>query len=272
MKSKLSLRALKRGACIAPLLIALTACSSDSASNAQQGDEGAQGSSSSESDEVFITDPDRSGDLTLKIPEDFPYPDVPADNLLSHAKAELGRQLFFDTKLSITMTRSCGHCHQPALAFTDGLEVSVGIDELEIHTRNAMSLTNVAYNAGFNWANPNVIDLEGQAHGVLFNETPVELGWVDNEEEILMRLREDELYLDMFALAFEDNGEELISVENTIKALASFQRTMISTNAPFDQFNRGDKSALNGSAKRGMDLFFSEQLECFHCHGGFNLS
>ena len=60
--------------------------------------------------------------------------------------------------------------------------MSVGTDETQIHARNAMSLTNVVYNAGFNWVNPNTLDLETQAHGVLFNETPVELGWSDYEE------------------------------------------------------------------------------------------
>lgn len=205
------------------------------------------------------------------LPANFPKPKVLASNPLTAAKVELGRFLFFDRQLSINEERSCGDCHQPAKAFTDGEAFAVGITAAQIHARNSMSLTNVAYNAGFNWANPNVRDLETQAHGVLFNETPVELGWSDVEAQILDRLKEDTTYAELFSAAFPEEADPF-SVANVERALASFERALISGASAFDAFEGGDESALTEAAQKGKDLFFSEQLECFHCHGGFNFS
>lgn len=205
------------------------------------------------------------------LPASFPKPKILASNPLTEAKVSLGRFLFFDRALSINEQRSCGDCHQPAKAFTDGLALAVGITPDQVHARNSMSLTNVAFNAGFNWANPNIRDLETQVHGVLFNETPVELGWSDVEAQILDRFKQDESYSLLFAQAFPDDADPFV-VNNVVRALASFQRALISGGSAFDAFEAGDDSALSASAKKGKELFFSEQLECFHCHGGFNFS
>ncbi|WP_216597495.1 methanobactin export MATE transporter MbnM [Marinagarivorans algicola] len=205
------------------------------------------------------------------LPVYFPSPKVLPSNPLTLAKVELGRFLFYDRKLSINQERSCGDCHQPAKAFTDGKALAVGVTGMQIHARNSMSLTNVAYNAGFNWANPNVHNLEQQVHGVLFNETPIELGWSDAEDQILNRLKEDVTYADLFNAAFSDDADPF-TVANVERALASFERALISGNSAFDAFEAGNESALSEAAKKGKELFFSEQLECFHCHGGFNFS
>jgi cytochrome c peroxidase len=206
-----------------------------------------------------------------KLPSDFPVPRVPADNPMSDARVELGRFLFYDRRMSITQTKSCGDCHEQRRGFTDNLETAVGVTVDQIHPRNSLTLTNVAYNSVFNWANPNFVTLEGQASGVLFNETPIELGWADNEDTLLQRFVNDSSYQQLFTAAFPDDPDP-INIANIEKAIASFERTLISGNAPFDRFSRGDRTALTASAKNGMDLFFSERLECFHCHGGFNFS
>ncbi|MCG6867710.1 MAG: di-heme enzyme [Gammaproteobacteria bacterium] len=205
------------------------------------------------------------------LPQGFPMPRIPADNPTTVEGVELGRHLFYDRRLSLNGGRSCADCHQPAKAFTDGLPKAIGITANELHARNSMALANVAYNSAFNWANPNTRTLESQALGVLFNQTPVELGWSDREDEILARLSNDPVYTDLFARAYPDQADP-VTTDNVIKALASFQRTMISATSPFDNANRGDAQAMSESAVRGRELFFGERLECFHCHGGFNLS
>ncbi len=212
-----------------------------------------------------------SSNYQWKLPDDFPTPRVPEDNPMSAARVELGRFLFYDRRMSITETRSCGDCHEQRRGFTDNKVTAVGVTDDQVHPRNSLTLTNVAYNSVFNWANPNFVTLEGQSSGVLFNETPIELGWADNEDTLLSRFQNDSSYQSKFAAAFPDE-EEPITITNIEKAISSFERTIISANSDFDRFNRGDSTALNDSAKNGLELFFSERLECFHCHGGFNFS
>lgn len=204
------------------------------------------------------------------IPDNFPLPPVPSDNPMSFAKADLGRLLFFDPLLSGNRSQSCASCHEPARAFTDGKIRSVGSTG-EMTPRNAMSLTNVAYNSTLNWANPDVVLLEQQALIPMFGTDPVELGLDGMEAELLDRLRAEARYAQGFPAAFPEDAQPF-SIENVVRALGAFQRTLISGGSPFDQFVAGDRSALSDSAIRGLNLFFSEQLECFHCHGGFNFS
>lgn len=211
---------------------------------------------------------DSSGD-SLSVPEGFPLPNIPADNPYSAAKAELGRRLFFDKRLSLNQTESCSSCHLQALSFSDGLTKSVGSTGQQ-HPRNAPSLVNVAYNVTFTWFNPLVDSLETQLLVPLFNGNPIELGFSGNEDELLTRLTNDPVYPAMFAAAFPD---ENISIDTISKSIATFERTLISGNSPYDQYvYQGKQDALSDSAKRGLDLFFSERLECDHCHGGVNFS
>lgn len=198
-------------------------------------------------------------------------PRVPEDNPMSAAKVELGRFLFYDTRLSLNETQSCGSCHQQELAFTDGLAQAEGSTG-EIHPRNSMMLANAGYAASLNWANDVVDGLEEQALTPMFGEIPVELGMAGQEDLLLQRMRDDERYPEMFAESFPGEGDP-ISVGNITKAIAAFQRQLTSFNAPYDrwQYDR-DPMALTESEQRGMALFFGEKLECFHCHGGFLLS
>jgi cytochrome c peroxidase len=209
-----------------------------------------------------------------ELPDDVPPPRVPADNPMSQAKVELGRFLFYDTKLSGNQTQSCGSCHKQEFAFTDELARAEGSTG-EIHPRSSMSVANAGYAASLTWANPAVVRLEEQALVPMFGEDPVELGMANLEDELLRRMREDERYPQMFAEAFPEAANP-ISLDSITKAIASFQRALTSFNSKFD---RG-ASALTLSEQRGMALFFGgtteagvpDALECFHCHGGFLLS
>ena len=204
------------------------------------------------------------------LPEEFPLPRVPDDNPMSEAKVALGRSLFYDVRLSGNETQSCGSCHVQSLAFTDALDVSVG--STGEHTpRGSMALGNVAYAGTLTWANPTLVALEEQALVPMFGENPVELGLANREDELLARMHADARYPEMFALAFPDKAEP-IDLDSIIKAIGAFERTLISASSPYDHYNRGETSALDASALRGMELFFGERLECFHCHGGFNFS
>ena len=202
------------------------------------------------------------------LPAHFPTPKVPEDNPMSAAKVALGRRLFHDTRLSGNQTQSCASCHDQALAFTDGKARGVGSTG-QVHPRGAMGLTNVAYAASLNWANPVVRHLEAQAMIPMFGETPVELGMAGREEELFARLAADPEYPAAFEAAFAGGA---ITLESITDALAAFERTLISADSPYDRYLAGDARALSESARRGLGLFLSERLECFHCHGGFNLS
>ena len=134
------------------------------------------------------------------VPTGFPAPRVPTDNPMTVAKVELGRHLFYDTRLSVNGTQSCGHCHQQARAFTDGKERAVGSTG-DVHPRNSMSLVNVAYAGALTWANPSLTRLEDQALVPMFGEHPVELGWTKPATALLDRLRRDRTYQHLFATA-----------------------------------------------------------------------
>ncbi len=205
------------------------------------------------------------------LPDWTPKPVVPANNPMSAAKVELGRHLFYEQRLSKTGNFACASCHVQAMAFTDGKTVGVGATGEE-HPRNSMSLTNVAYNSVLTWANPLMTSLEQQGLVPLFGEHPVELGMVGKEDEILKMLRSDRQYRSMFAAAF-GAGDENINLNHLMQAIASFERTLVSFDSPYDRYRYGNqKNAISDSAKRGEALFHSERLECFHCHGGLNFS
>jgi cytochrome c peroxidase len=134
-----------------------------------------------------------------------------------------------------------------------------------------MSLANVAYVPALTWANPNERRLEQQALTPMFGETPVELGLAGLEDTLTARLWRDPRYQRMFRAAFPDMPQP-VTVATITRALAAFQRTLISGDSPFDRAQRGDSAAMSAAAHRGAQLFFSERLECFHCHGGFLFS
>ncbi|WP_394832134.1 di-heme enzyme [Pendulispora rubella] len=225
---------------------------------------GCGGSSSSPSDE-------KPKDYEWQLPQGFPVPKVPADNPMSKDKVDLGRHLFYDTRLSGNGTYSCASCHIQEKAFTDGRRRALGSTN-ETHPRGSMSLTNVAYATTLAWANDLLTSLETQTMVPMFGETPIELGLAGQEAQMLERLRAAPYYPPAFAKAFPgDPGP--FTTQRVVEAISAFERTMISGQSPYDRFAfQGDNAAISESAKRGRDLFFSETLECFHCHGNFNFS
>jgi cytochrome c peroxidase len=212
-----------------------------------------------------------SEDYQWSLPRGFPVPFVPADNPMSVAKVALGRRLFFEPKLSVTGAYSCGSCHDPSLAFTDGRAKATGSTGAST-VNNAMTLTNVAYNVSFGWAKPDVRSLEDQMREPLFNEHPVEMGLSGREQQVAAELQADAAYREAFTQAFPESADR-IGTDEIIKSIAAFERSLISGNSPFDRYVfRGEHRALNDEAKRGMALFYSSRLGCGSCHSGFNFA
>jgi cytochrome c peroxidase len=204
------------------------------------------------------------------LPPGFPPPAVPADNPMSAVKVELGRRLFFDPRLSSTGGYSCASCHRPELAFTDGRPHALGATGQAVR-RAAMSLTNVAYNPAFTWANPQVRSLEAQMRQPLFGQHPLEMGLDVRRTAAPAAISADTRSREQFAAVFPGGGA--VSMQHIIMAIAAFERTLISGRAPFDRYVFGDeRDALSESAKRGMALFFSPRIGCVQCHSGFNFS
>ena len=205
------------------------------------------------------------------LPRGFPTPAVPPENPMTEAKVALGRRLFFDPQLSITGHYSCASCHDPTRAFTDGQPVALGAlgDKLP---RNAMSLVNIAYNITFGWSQPGAPSLEAQMRQPLLNTHPVELGLAGREDSVAAQLAATPTYAAAFAAAFPNNPTPT-TFDHLVKAIAAFERTLISGDSPFDRYVfRGDHTALSTQAKRGMALFFSRPAGCSSCHTGFNFT
>ncbi|HTZ83185.1 MAG TPA: di-heme enzyme [Candidatus Acidoferrales bacterium] len=203
-------------------------------------------------------------------PDWAPTPLVPKDNPMTDAKVRLGRFLFYDKKLSIDQTMSCASCHQQSRAFTDGQRSHLGVNGLP-GNRNAMTLTNVAFSPSYTWANPLITSLEKQMLVPLFSDFPLEMGMAGHETELFSRLSQDASYPKLFAEAFpEDSGR--IDLRNVTRAIAAFERTLLSFDSPYDRFKHGQPDAISASAKRGEALFFGETLECYHCHDGVNFT
>lgn len=212
-----------------------------------------------------------SSDWQWDLPAGFPRPAVPKDNPMTAAKVELGRHLFFDRRLSVNNSMSCGTCHLAKFAFADGRPLGEGATGAVL-ARNSPGLQNVAYLSTYTWANPVLETLEEQVVVPMFGDNPIELGTGQDLAAVLTKLREDPVYPPLFAAAFPEEIDP-ISKQAVIRSVASFTRSMISGGSPFDRAQYGgDANALSDAAKRGMDLFFSERLECYHCHSGLNLT
>ncbi|MDB5802821.1 MAG: Di-heme cytochrome c peroxidase [Betaproteobacteria bacterium] len=200
-----------------------------------------------------------------------PGPVVPADNPMSRPKVELGRLLFYDKRLSANGSFSCATCHQQSRAFTDGRALALGVSG-EGHPRNSMSLANAAYNPVLTWADPLQHALETQALVPMFSTTPVEMGLAGHEAMIARLLADDARYARLFRAAFPAQKQPGTLV-NLTRAIAAFERTLLSFDSPYDRYRYGGQAdAISPAAKRGERLFFSEQMKCFHCHGGINFT
>jgi cytochrome c peroxidase len=199
--------------------------------------------------------------LAAAEPLGLPPVPIPADNPQTPAKIELGRKLFHDTRFSATGAVSCATCHEEAKAFTDSpLVTSRGIQGLT-GTRNAPTVFNAAYSTLFFWDGRSPT-LEDQARHPFTN--PVEMG-LPSHEPILAIVRADPAYRKAFQEVFDKSGDEIGMTEVT-RAIAAFERTVLSGDSPFDRwYFRGDQSALSPAAARGFQVFIG-QGRCVSCH------
>ena len=188
---------------------------------------------------------------------------VPKENPLTAKKVELGRLLFFDKRMSKNNTIACASCHIPAIAFTDAQPVSTGIHRLQGGRSAPASINRVFTKAQF-W-DGRAATLEDQSIGPFVN--PVEHGFT-NHDEMVQKLKSIAGYRRLFKEAFGSD----ITIEAVGKAIASFQRTILSGNSPVDRFDvGGDQQALGEDAQRGLTLFRGK-ARCTRCHSGFNFS
>src|SRR5579883_401605 len=203
-----------------------------------------------------------AADHKPKPPAGLPPLAWPSDNPYSAAKVELGRYLYFDTRLSADNTVSCATCHDPKFAFTDGAPVSTGIRSQK-GGRSAPTIINRAYALAQFW-DGRAQSLEEQAKGPMAN--PIEMG--NTHDAIVTRLKGVAGYRPLFAKAF---GSEEITIDRVAMAIASFERTVLSGNAPYDRYRRGDKNAMTAEQVRGMSVFF-DKAKCDRCHEGANFT
>lgn len=205
--------------------------------------------------------------LTLEVPDLFSEnilaPIIPNDNPLTVEGVALGKRLFFDTILSGDQSISCANCHSPQSAFTDNVPASVGIDGL-FGTRNSMPIFNLAwnYNERFAWDGKE-LSLERQALEPVVNPLEMHSNW----DDVVNRLQNHETYPELFRMAFNTST---ITKELTTKAIAQFERTLISANSKFDRFSL-QQETLTPQELNGLDVFLREDKgDCFHCHGNPN--
>lgn len=191
-------------------------------------------------------------------------PDEPADNPTTAEKVELGRMLYFDKRLSRDGTVSCATCHDPKRGWTDRSPVSTGIDG-QTGTRSAPTVLNSAYMEVQFW-DGRAKSLEEQAKGPIQN--PVEMG--STHEETVARLKRVKGYAPLFKAAF---GDPAVDIDRVAKAIAAFERTVLTGDSPYDRWQAGDKTAMSESAIRGHALFNDpKRANCAICHDGFNFS
>jgi cytochrome c peroxidase len=181
---------------------------------------------------------------------------VPRNNQLTPAKIELGRKLFFDARLSADGRVSCSSCHDPKLAFTDGKAVAEGIFGRR-GSRNSPTILNATFNTGQFW-DGRADTLEDQAIQPLINQ--LEMG-NQSYDEVVKRLRAIPEYVAEFKAVF--SGE--VKIEMVGKAIAAYERTLVSGDSPFDRFMAGDQDAISEAAKRGFALFRGK-ARCSRCH------
>lgn len=199
----------------------------------------------------------------MELPNGFPQIEFPEDNEFTIARWELGKKLFFDPIMSADSTLSCAGCHQPELAFSDDVPFSFGVEN-RIGTRNSPSLANIAYHPYFT-REGGVPTLEMQILVPIQEHNEFDFNIV----LIAERLVKDTVYVSMSEKAYDRMPDHFVIT----RALACFERSLLSGYSPYDQFaNYDKKNALTDSEIRGMNLFFSEKTNCVKCHSDFNFS
>jgi parallel beta-helix repeat protein len=201
----------------------------------------------------------------------FPDLNVRADNPTTTDKVELGRLLYYDPILSGNNEQSCATCHHPDLGFSDGRHLAMGFGGQgvgpgraggKVVRRSAPTVWNAAYSHRLFW-DGRATDLEDQAKFPITSADEMN----QQPEELVTELKAVPDYVALFDKAFGGSNGSAVSFENTVKAIAAFERTLISNNSAFDRYAAGDASALSAEARRGLTLFRSLKTRCFECHG-----
>ena len=207
---------------------------------------------------VGIASAASAGDVQLPVPSGVLPPMIPADNPVTSEKVALGQKLYFDTRLSKDDTVSCATCHDPLHAFAEPRAVSIGVGGAK-GARNAPTVLNAAFLQEQFW-DGRAATLEEQAKGPLVN--PVEMAMADHAavEKKVQGIAE---YPPLFESAF---GSDQVTIDRIVQAIASFERTLITLEAPIDRFLAGDAKAISAAAQRGWGLFNGE-ARCNTCHG-----
>ncbi|REL29837.1 tryptophan tryptophylquinone biosynthesis enzyme MauG [Thalassotalea euphylliae] len=195
----------------------------------------------------------------FKRPDTIPFP---ADNPYSVQKAALGKMLFFDPRLSNNRNMTCATCHNPSFGWEDATARSVGDQNTQLD-RHSPSIINAAWGDRYFW-DGRAASLEEQAKGPI--ESAVEMNLP--LPEAVARLSQVPQYRTWFGRVF---GSEGITADTIAKAIATFERTIVSGEAPFDRWVNGDESAISPAAKRGFDLFVGK-AKCVDCHSGWNFT
>lgn len=198
----------------------------------------------------------------LDLPNHFPEVPSPSNNSLSEKRIEMGRYLFYETALSKDSSLSCGSCHIQEAAFADHHAISVGIAQ-RIGNRNVPTLANIGYHP-YLFAEGGSPSLEMQMIGPINSES--ELGF--NTKKLIERLEKDPFYDSLSQTAY---GRKM-DLFTLTRSIGAFQRSILSGNAPYDQYLNGDSSALAPQQIKGMKLFFSDKWACKTCHSGHLLS
>jgi cytochrome c peroxidase len=200
----------------------------------------------------------------VEVPDIGPLPTIvpiPGTNVNYKVKVELGKQLYFDGRLSKNNAISCAFCHLPTMGFSDPKQVSVGVGGKQ-GGRNSPTVYNTAFNPVQFW-DGRAGSLEEQAIGPIVN--PVEMA--ETHENVVKKLSQIKGYVTQFQLVFGTG----ISMQGIAEAIAAYERTIISTNSAFDQYFLGDKTAMNDEAQRGMALF-KGKARCILCHNDSNFT
>ncbi|HET9645410.1 MAG TPA: cytochrome c peroxidase [Burkholderiaceae bacterium] len=201
-----------------------------------------------------------SADLHWKLPG---VP-IPEQNANTPARVELGRSLFFDPRISGNGAISCATCHNPTLGWSDGLKTAVGMNG-KVLPRATPTVVNTAYNTQFMWDGRKK-SLEDQALGPM--KTPEEMN--TNFPATISRLKASSGYVSMFEKAYPGEG---ITEETMAKAIAAFERTVVSNDSPFDRWLAGDRTAITESQWRGFKVFTDPNKgNCAACHTGPNFT
>jgi len=199
----------------------------------------------------------------LTIPQGFPNMNFPEGNELTEERWSLGKKLFYEKRLSVNNSISCGSCHKPSLAFTDSLAFSPGVFNRP-GTRNSPSLANVGYHPYF-LKEGSVPTLEMQVLVPIQEHNELNHNIVDIANELKL----DPAYSKMSREAYDRELDPFVIT----RAIANFQRTLVSGNSRFDSFQyQGNTAALSAEEQLGMKLFFSSKTNCSSCHRGFNFT